>query len=282
MQCIASNAKRRSRHPISSQFVHSPSVYSQGHRLWPTLLLAALAMFVSDSALGNEENANPSQNTTSARRRGRLRGFLSKRPVLRQRRLFRRADTSQQAPWKSLFDGKTLTGWKKTNFGGQGTVEVKNGSFIFGISDGLTGVTYTGGNLPKIDYEIELDAMRLDGEDFFCGLTFPVNNSHCSFVVSGWGGSVVGLSSIDEYDASENETSTFMIHKNKQWYHIRVRVTQAKIEAWIDKKKKVDLELKGRKISTRIEMDESKPLGVASWNTKAAIRNIRIRRLQSQ
>src|ERR1700722_19848479 len=29
--------------------------------------------------------------------------------------------------WKPLLDGKSLTGWKATNFGGEGDVSVKNG-----------------------------------------------------------------------------------------------------------------------------------------------------------
>jgi hypothetical protein len=34
-----------------------------------------------------------------------------------------------------------------------------------------------------------------------------------------------------------------------------------------------------RKISIRIEVEPSRPLGIASWSTKAALRNIRIRKL---
>jgi hypothetical protein len=56
-------------------------------------------------------------------------------------------------------------------------------------------------------------------------------------------------------------------------------VTPAKIEAWLDEEKIVDVSTAGRVIDTRVEVDQSKPLGIASWQTAAAIRNIRLRKL---
>ena len=83
----------------------------------------------------------------------------------------------------------------------------------------LTGVSYTN-ELPRIDYEVSLEAMKIDGSDFFCGLTFPVDNAFCSFIAGGWGGGVVGLSSIDGMDASENETTKYMKFDASRWYPI--------------------------------------------------------------
>ena len=60
---------------------------------------------------------------------------------------------------------------------------------------------------PKVDYEVNLDAKRVAGNDFFCGITFPVGKRFCSLIVGGWGGATVGLSSIDGKDAAENETT---------------------------------------------------------------------------
>ena len=36
----------------------------------------------------------------------------------------------------------------------------------------LSGITWQGKALPRDNYAIELDAMKLDGIDFFVGLTF--------------------------------------------------------------------------------------------------------------
>ena len=75
--------------------------------------------------------------------------------------------------WISLFDGKTLKGWKITNFGGQGDVIVKDGAILMEVGSNLTGI-HTERKLPKINYEVQLEAQRVNGSDFFCGLTFPV------------------------------------------------------------------------------------------------------------
>jgi hypothetical protein len=183
--------------------------------------------------------------------------------------------------WKSLFDGKTLKGWKTPQFGGEGKVYVKDGAVVMEMGNNMTGIAWTG-PLPTMDYEISLEGKRIDGSDFFCTTTFPVGKDPCSLVVGGWGGSLVGLSSIDGYDASENPTTATKDFKNDRWYRILIRVTKKKIEAWIDDTKMVDCETEGHKISIRMEVDLCRPLGVCTWSTKGAVRNIRIRELAAE
>jgi len=178
-----------------------------------------------------------------------------------------------------LFDGKTLDGWKKTDFGGQGEVKVEKGTIIMDVGSSLTGITSTRKDLPTTNYELSFEAMRLSGFDFFAAVTFPVGKSHASFLNGGWGGSVTGISSIDGYDASENETGKFYDYKDKRWYKFRIRITDEKIQCWVDDKRVIDLKHKGRRIGTRIEADLSKPLGFASWETGGAVRKIEIRLL---
>ena len=183
--------------------------------------------------------------------------------------------------WQPLFDGKTLNGWKSTEFGGRGEVDVKGGLLTIHMGAMLSGVSWTN-PLPKVDYEVELDAMKVDGGDFFCGLTFPVGESFCSLIVGGWGGGVVGLSSIDGQDASENETTKFMTFEKNRWYHIRLRVTKPKIEAWIDNEKLVDQSIVDRRVSLRPgEIELSAPFGLATWQTTAALRDLRIRNVSA-
>ena len=169
---------------------------------------------------------------------------------------------TSQANWRSLFDGKTLGDWKKTEFGGEGDVAVSDGRIVLQFGYSMTGITYSA-ELPKMNYELQLEAVKLDGDDFFCG----------------WGGSVVGLSSIDDADASENDTTKYMNFKKGQWYRIRVRVEPERIQTWIDDRPVVDQNTKGKKISIRNEVDLSCPLGVSTWETKAALRKIQIRKL---
>jgi outer membrane protein assembly factor BamB len=186
--------------------------------------------------------------------------------------------TIESADETALFDGKTLKGWKDSGFTGSGKIQVQDGRILLGLGF-MTGITWTNDLPSRMDYEISLEAMRVDGSDFFCGLTFPVGENSCSLIVGGWGGSVVGLSSLDYADAANNETTQFMQFENGRWYKIRVRVESDRIRAWIDEKQVVDVKTTGRKISIRSECELSVPLGVATWSTAAAVRNIKLLRL---
>src|SRR5260221_5186537 len=179
--------------------------------------------------------------------------------------------------WVNLFDGKTLTGWTITDFAGRGEVRVTDGRIVL-QSGVMTGVTWTN-DIPRMNFEVELEAMRVDGSDFFCALTFPVGTNPCSMIVGGWGGGVVGLSSLDGEDASSNETTKYMSFENGRWYKIRLKVMPNAIQAWIDGDKMVDVVTTGRRISIRMEVQESVPFGIATWSTTGAIRNLRVRRL---
>jgi hypothetical protein len=192
-----------------------------------------------------------------------------------------RPQTAQpaDAAWQPLFDGKTLTGWQPGKFSGQGAVTVEDGRIVLDTGKSMTGITWAGTPLPATNYEITMQAMRVEGRDFFAGITFPVDGSFCSLILGGWGGSVVGLSSINGQDASENSTSQSIDFENGRWYSVRIRVTPAKIEAWLDERQIITQDLKGNKVDIRFEMEPSKPLGVASWKTRSALRDIRLRRL---
>jgi hypothetical protein len=180
---------------------------------------------------------------------------------------------------KSLFNGKNLDGWKETDFGGHGEIAVENGEIKVSMGAELSGLNWTNvAALPKSNFEIELDAMKLQGNDFFCALTFPFSNSFCSLVVGGWGGGVVGISSLNGADASENDTTRNLYFEKNRWYHIRVRVTPQKIMAWIDQENVVDIGVEGRRVGMRGgEIEMSIPLGIATWQTSAAYKNIRLK-----
>lgn len=182
-------------------------------------------------------------------------------------------------PSRRLFDGQTLEGWESTNFGGEGEVVVSDEAIQLAMGYPMTGVTATAENLPKDNYELSLDAMRVDGTDFFCGLTFPVDESHCSLIVGGWGGTLVGLSSIDGNDASNNDTMLHMNFENGQWYHLRLRVADRKVTVWIDGEQVIDEDLEGKELSLRNEILPSRPLGICGFQSQCAIKNISLKQV---
>ena len=137
----------------------------------------------------------------------------------------------------------------------------------------LTGVVWTG-KLPGPSFRLQMEAMRVDGSDFFCAVTVPVAGSHCTFVVGGWGGTVVGFSSLDGLDASENETSHTVTFADRRWYQVAVDVTPTHIKGLIDGAVVAEAALAGREVDVRIEMVPCRPLGLASWRTVSDIRTI--------
>jgi hypothetical protein len=186
-------------------------------------------------------------------------------------------NAAAQTAWKPLFDGKSLAGWRETAFTDRGPVRVESGAIVIGPGKPLAGVTYAG-EFPRTDYEIRLEAMRREGGDFFASLTFPVGDSFCTFVTGGWGGDIVGLSSIDGWDASDNETRSYFTFETGRWYAFRLQVTEARIQAWIDDRPIVNVEIAGRKVGLRYgDIKLSAPLGLASYNTLGAIRKIEFR-----
>jgi hypothetical protein len=193
-----------------------------------------------------------------------------------------RATAASPYDWRPVFDSRTLDGWMMTDFAGGAEPVVVEGSLILPAGDMLTGVTYTGKNLPKMNYEISLEAQRVDGSDFFVGLTFPVNDNCASLVLGGWGGSVCGISSLDGGDAANNETTRVVEFENKKWYRVRMRILPTRLQAWVDDEQIVDARTKDRQIDVRLEVESSKPFGVASFQTTSAIRDIKIRQLREE
>jgi hypothetical protein len=180
-----------------------------------------------------------------------------------------------QARQINLFDGNTLGHWKSTDFKDHGEVYIKEGAIYLEKGNDLTGVTWTG-SVVQMNYEISLEAMRLVGNDFFCGLTFPIDNNSCTLILGGWGGQVCGLSNIDYFDAADNETSRIIPFENDEWYHVRLRVTPERIQAWLNDSELVDVETKERYLDVKPDMVPSRPLGIATRQTTGAIRNIKL------
>jgi hypothetical protein len=197
----------------------------------------------------------------------------------------RPAEASKQSETKgddarSLFDGKTLGSWKAVEFGGEGEVKVQDGAIRVHMGSPISGIHWTGDALPRTNYEFSVEAMKVDGNDFFCGIVFPVGKETCSFVAGGWGGGVTGLSSVDNMNASENETASDQNYAKNKWYAFRLIVTPKKIEAWCDQKQVVNLELANKQISVHPAVDQAAPLGLTTYETTSLFRNLKLKALK--
>ncbi len=182
---------------------------------------------------------------------------------------------------KVLFDGKSLEGWKKSDFYKAGEVKVEDGQIIMSKGVSMSGITSTRQDLPRTNYELSYEAMRLAGRDFFAAATFPIGNSYVTLVNGGWGGGVTGLSSLDGMDASENDSTRSFRYQDRTWYRFRVRVTEKMIRCLIDDKEILAIAHRDRRVATRIETRRNQPLGFATWESTGAVRHIEIRPLSA-
>ena len=176
---------------------------------------------------------------------------------------------------KVLFDGVSLAKWQVIDYEGHGPVSVADSCLIIGKGEFISGIRWTD-DFPATNYEVTLDANRLEGSDFFCGITFPVKDSFLTLVLGGWGGSLCGLSCIDGYDAANNYTSKMFHFGNDKWWPIRLRVTDEKVEAWVQEDKIVDFTIGNSSLSLRLEVESSVPFGITTWKTTGAIRDLKL------
>ena len=179
-----------------------------------------------------------------------------------------------------LFNGTDLNNWERTDFAGKGEVRIDdNSSLVLEMGAELSGIRWKGETeLPKINYEVSLQAKRTMGSDFFCGLTFPFKDAHATLILGGWGGSLIGISSLDDFDASENETGDAYVFEDNQWYDVRLWVGEKKLQVWLDDKIVIDCDVEGHKVAMRFgEIEMSVPFGISTYATTGVIKNIIIK-----
>ncbi len=184
--------------------------------------------------------------------------------------------------WK-LLSAEFAPAWKASGMPVEGEVLIRDGEITLHPGQPMTGVRFDAwksAGLPLTRYTLEYEAMRVEGNDFFATVTFPVNGSHVSLVVGGWGGTLVGISSIDDMDASENNTRGNGLFENNRWHKVRIEVRDDELRAWINDKLFVNTSTKGRKLGLRAgDIEKCLPFGFASYATLSRIRNVRVRRL---
>ena len=164
------------------------------------------------------------------------------------------------AAWVDALGG----GWSPVPYGSGGSVEVTPEGLTLGPGYPLSGVAFEA--VPRVPYELVAVARRDQGDDFFAGLTFPVEGGHLTLVLGGWGGATCGLSCLDGLDAASNETTRHLWHPPGQWVELRLRVERDRLLIDLDGERAWDLALEGRACALRTEVLASAPF---SWSTFA-------------
>ncbi len=188
---------------------------------------------------------------------------------------------------KPLIEKDGLGSWKPIeDFASYGDVTVEDGVLTIGQGEPFTGVVWKDIEpypFPLVNYEIAFEARRVQGVDFFAGLTFPIGDLEtcCTLILGGWGGGLVGISSIDRNDASENETASYHKFEDDQWYKFRLQVQADRFRAWIGDKIVINTITKGRKLGLRFgDIEYCAPLGIATFQTKGQVKDLTIRPLE--
>jgi len=141
---------------------------------------------------------------------------------------------------------------------GDGDVEVKDGRIILSAGSRPDGLTCTR-TFRKTNYEISLEAMRVNGSDFFCGLTF--RRAVAVQLYRRWLGwrSRRAVEQIDGSDASETKPPSIR--------NSRAAAGTRSASAWTNDNPSLDRQkengrraLKDKTISIRIEVEVSRPL----------------------
>ncbi|MFN0129931.1 MAG: DUF1080 domain-containing protein [Verrucomicrobiales bacterium] len=191
---------------------------------------------------------------------------------------------AQNKPLTLLTGSELKESWRVVDeMKDHGPVLLQDGVLRLDAGQPMTGVAFIGKDpLPLNDYEVSFQARRIEGDDFFAALTFPVRDKDtaATWVIGGWGGKCVGISSIQYQAADENETTSWVEFETGKWYTFRLQVRENRLTGFIDDKQIFDADTEGKKISMRFgDIEFCRPLGFATYSTVGEIKNLKITKL---
>ncbi len=180
------------------------------------------------------------------------------------------------AAWVDALAG----GWSPVPYGSGGSLEATPDGLALGPGYPLSGVAFEA--VPQVPYELVAVARRDQGDDFFAGLTFPVEGGHLTLVLGGWGGATCGLSCLDGLDAASNETTRHLWHPPGQWVEVRLRVERDHLHIDLDGERAWNLSLEGRACALRTEVLASAPFSWSTFATGATLSRLAWRPLEER
>ena len=176
--------------------------------------------------------------------------------------------------WQSLFDGKTLQGWRETAFTGHGKARVENGTIVLAPGAPMTGVTWSGAFPRRImkcaskphasTATISLPASRFRWATRFAPGS-PAGGAATSWASPAWMAGTPATTRRGPTSISKRAAGTPSACKS----------LPGASSGWIDDKQIVNVEIAGRTVGLRYgEIQLSAPFGFASYGTTGALRKI--------
>ncbi len=187
-----------------------------------------------------------------------------------------------------LFSSALIGKWQEAQLEKSGGIVREANGITLNEGSPMTGIVFPSwlkDSLPVVDYAINYEAMRVSGSDFFGSVTFPVRDekTFATFVLGGWGGSQVGISCIDGYDASENTTGSSQRFENEKWYRVRIEIREKELRVLLNGRPIIQTNIAGRTLNLRGgEIAKCAPFGFATYGTTGRVRGCVIERMPPQ
>jgi serine/threonine protein kinase len=185
--------------------------------------------------------------------------------------------------WVSLFDGKTLKGWRIPGGGHflgdvASRVSVADGAITIGAANEATGIVCTQ-DVPRMDYDLSFDVMCTKGGDLAASPIFPVGAAFTMLSIKTGRGLGLG------FDQASVRKPAFEPHAiaSNRWHSVQLKVRRDRLTIWLDGRAVLDTPTGGVKFGHWAGYDPAHPVGfVTVYSTEARLRNIRLRRVEAQ
>jgi hypothetical protein len=157
---------------------------------------------------------------------------------------------------------------------------VKVGISVLQSGKGRCAMQWTD-EFPRSNYEVTFLANRDEGKRFGA-VVFPIGDVSCSWVLGGEeDGTHTGIELIDglSYKDKKNPTYGRSRYEKGRWYRFRIRVTDEKVETWVEGREAIRLTRAGHRFSPNDVAETLGPFGFTANRSTLGIKSLRVRTL---